>query len=144
MIKRVEIKIHSVINDLENGLAAGDAEINDITVSGTLHEGAGETLLSYSEKSEGGSVLTRVRISDDCVSVTRQGAISSVMVFDTNKKFDTVYEIAPYKFDMSITTLRLNCNISPVGGEIDIRYKMTVGGADKLCRMKLSVKETSV
>ena len=144
MIKRVKIKIHSVINDLEDGIAAGDAEVNDMICDGTLREVEGETVISYSECGEGGNVLTRLRIASDSITVTRQGAINSVMVFSPQKKYDTVYEIAPYKFDMSISTLRMSADIDPCGTSIDIRYKMTVGGADKLCRMKLEVSEDKI
>ena len=141
MIRRVKIKLHSVINDLEDGIAAGDAEVNDIVCDGTLRECPEETVISYSECTEGGNVLTRVRILEGSITVTRQGAISSVMVFSLGERYDTVYEIAPYKFDMSITTLRMSSDVNSTGCSIDIRYKMTVGGADKLCRMKLEAGE---
>ncbi len=144
MIKRVKIKLHSVINNLEDGITIGDAEINDITADGTLHEGGGEILISYSESGEGGSVLTRVRMLDGSVTVTRGGAISSVMVFAPGEKYNTIYEIAPYKFDMSITTVRMTSAMSAEGGSLDIRYKMTVGGQDKLCRMALEVREADI
>ena len=143
MIKNIKITIHSIINDLEENTPIGDAEINDISVKGTLRETDGEIILSYREDSEGGSVLTRISVKDGHVTVTRQGAISSVMVFAEGETFNTLYEIAPYKFNMSIRTVRMKCELDAEGGLFDVSYRMNVGGAEKLCRMKLSAEETS-
>ena len=103
-----------------------------------------ETVLSYRESDENGTVSSSVTVRGGCVSVRREGAICSTMHFDTAEPFKTLYSIPPYKFDMEITTKRLDVSLSETGGKIDIMYRMDVGGAKKEARMKITVGEVRV
>ena len=142
MLKKVKINIHSHIENLDSvGLPDGDAEISDSTYDGVMKTIRDEISLSYKESGEGGEIFSDIQKRDDTVTVSRRGAIESTLHFSKDEVFKTLYSIPPYKFDMTVTTLRLRSDISSLGAEIDILYMMEVGGAKKRCRMKISVCE---
>ena len=80
----------------------------------------------------------------DRVTVSRRGAIRSVLVFEEGKSYGSIYEIPPYKFDMNVTTKRMKCSLTESGGVIDILYEMNLGGASKRARMKITAGEGSL
>jgi uncharacterized beta-barrel protein YwiB (DUF1934 family) len=140
MLKKIRISIRSHIDNLDSfGLPEGDSEINDSIHSGVMKISDGEISVSYKESGEGGEVLSNILQRDGAVTVCRHGAIDSTLHFSKDGVFNTLYSIPPYKFDMTVTTLRIRADLSEYGGDIDILYLMDVGGAKKRCRMQISV-----
>lgn len=137
-----EINIHSVIDNLDdNGLPEGEPEINIITVHGTYKTDGVCRELYYTEENEGGKTQCTLVVGDDgVITLTRCGAIESVMSFKEGASTDTVYKIPPYSFDMTISTARIRNSLREHGGELQLIYAMTVGGQSKKVRMKLSVR----
>ena len=136
-----KIKINSYIDSLDtNGLAEGTPEVTEADLSGFVEEGADVIAISCSEKNEGGEVSSTVEISSGEVTVKRRGAIESVMFFSKEIPYKTVYNLPPYSFDMEIVTKKIE--ISEREGTLSLLliYKMTVGGADRLCRMSIEAK----
>ena len=137
-----EINIHSVIDNLDNnGLPEGEPEINIITVHGTYKTDSVCRELYYTEENEGGKTqCTLVVGANGEITLTRHGAIESIMRFKEGVSTDTVYKIPPYSFDMTISTARIRNSLAERGGELQLIYSMTVGGQSKKVRMKLNVK----
>ena len=81
-IKEMKFTVSSVIENLTSaGLADGDAERTAITAEG-FYKINGETYeITYSEKTEGGKVVSTIIASKDEVRVIRRGAVDSEMVF---------------------------------------------------------------
>ena len=136
-----KILVHSLIDEMENGrVLEGLPEVNDTEYDATMkiHENA--ISLSYKEVGEGGTVFYDVLCRKKQVTVSRTGAINSCMVFSEGEIRSSAYEIPPYRFDMTLKTKRLKNTLNESGGVIDILYEMQVGGADKRCRMKMTVE----
>ena len=142
MLKKIKLDIYSTIVDLDAcGLADGEPEINRSSNMGAMRIAADETVLTYKDTDENGSVSCSVTLRESSVTVRREGAIASVMVFDEREPYKTVYSIPPYKFDMEIRTKRLRAELGEAGGVLDILYVMDVGGTRREAKMKITVSE---
>ena len=145
-VRECKIKMLSVISELDSaGLPVGEPERNETELDGSFHyaEGDGEVSemrLTYREVGEGGSVDTEFEVGDGYAALTRKGAICSRMEFREGATCRSLYSIPPYSFDMAVTAKRLRIAMSKDGGRVDILYKMSIGGADKSARMKISVE----
>ena len=144
MLKRMKLNVSSSIQNLDEfGLADGDVEVSEESAICTYRMDGETVSVSYKTSTEGGTVSTAYRLFDNSLSVTRSGAINSVMVFKAGETHSSVYEIPPFKFDMTVTAKRLDHALSESGGKIDLLYEMNVGEAIKLCKMKISISEES-
>ena len=129
IIKEKKIKITSTIENLnENGISDGSPERTESVCEGFLKISDTELLLTYSESTEGGKIVSDISITKEGVKVTRRGAVRSDMYF---------YEVSPYTFDVIVYTRKIRNNITKDGGRLDIYYDMKIGGADKNVIMKI-------
>ena len=143
-----KITVRSVIDNLdEAGLVVGESEISINTYEGFLRceaREAGDLLtISYSERVEDGDrVYTDMVLDGGALTLTRRGACEYDIRFAEGERYEGIYAVPPYKFDMTVLTKRLRNDLTRAGGEVRINYNMAVGGADKSCRMhiKLEVK----
>lgn len=142
MLKRIKLTIKSQIDNLDDyGLPDGDSEVNETSYNATMRISGEDISIAYKETDENGTVNCTVALLGSSVTVKRNGAIVSTMVFDKNEVYNTTYLIPPYKFDMEIKTKRLKSSFTESGGYIDILYDMTVGGASKKAQMKITAIE---
>ena len=144
MLKKINLVISSRIDNLdENGFAEGECEVSESSLSGTMKISSEELSLSYHENTDGEDVFCEIRPTSDSVTVRRTGAIVSILYFSESEDYETVYEIPPYKFDMTIKTKKIRNTLTELGGTLEIHYLMSVGGASKRAKMKISVSEAS-
>ena len=142
MLKKIKLNIESYIDNLdEHGLSDGEPEINRASHPATMRISDGEVALTYKENGEGGPVTCSVTAKVGAVTVRRNGAVVSTMVFDEREIYKTVYCVPPYRFDMEIKTKRVRNSLSDSGGALEILYEMDIGGAKKQTRMKITVSE---
>ena len=144
MIIKVKIKIESTIENLDSaGLVDGDAEKTVTESNGTYRFGEGEAFLNFNEESEGGKIRTEITCLGNSVTVRRDGAIESRMHFSEGESHRSLYIIPPYQFESTVTAKRVRVNLTADGGEIDLVYRMNIGGADKNARMKIWILQAS-
>ena len=144
MIIKVKIKIESTIENLDStGLVDGDAEKTLTEANGTYRFGEGEAFLNFNEESEGGKIRTEITCLGNSVTVRRDGAIESRMHFSEGESHRSLYIIPPYQFESTVTAKRVRVNLTADGGEIDLVYRMNIGGADKNARMKIWILQAS-
>ena len=143
MLKKIRLDIESTITDLdERGMPDGEPQISRTSHPGVMRVAADEISLSYRESDENGCVSCVITIRGGLVSVRREGAIVSVMLFDPDEPFKTIYSIPPYKFDMEIVTESLSVDVCEAGGKINVLYGMNVGGAVKKAKMTILAEVT--
>ena len=93
------------------------------------------------EKTEEVITSTRIEIRPDgSVMLRRMGGIVSDMLFIEGKETKTIYQIPPYKFDMTLTTKKIRTSFTDKCGELQLIYSMNVGGGQKNARMKITYK----
>ncbi len=141
VIREADIRVKSKIEELDGaGLGMGTPEVNEISVSGFYYFGDGYARLTYTERGEGGEVNTEIISEGGAVTVRRCGAIESDIRFAVGVEHSSVYSVVPYKFDMTVVPKRVLCELSSVGGEIDLYYNMKIGGASKAVRMRIWIQ----
>lgn len=142
MLKKIKIDINSRIENLDDyGLSDGDIEASSTSHFGSLKIFEDEFKISYKEENEGGTVSCDILVTNSQVVVRRNGSIISTLVFCEQEPYETVYELPPYKFDMTVETKKIRSTLSENGGDLDILYEMSVGGAKKRTSMKITVSE---
>ncbi len=140
IIKEKTIKVSSVIENFsENGLLDGEPEITETCADGFFKISDDGYLLTYSEDTEGGRVITDIEIKDAYIYVKRRGATHSDMHFSEGFTDKSVYEVSPYKFDVEVYTKKIRKNLDRDGGRVNIFYTMNIGGAQKNVRMRIEV-----
>lgn len=138
--KSVEVKIHSIIDNLENGAPDGEPEISIFTVDGTLSVQEDSLRLNYAEEGEGYRTLCELTVRERGVSLSRREAVVCDILFAEGEECHTVYSVPPYKFDMSVFTRRIRASLTEEGGTLQLIYGMNVGGQDKNVNMKITVR----
>ncbi|MBQ8528114.1 MAG: DUF1934 domain-containing protein [Clostridia bacterium] len=138
--REVNIKIESLIDELDSsGLTMGEPERTESAAVGYLRFGEDATL-TYTESGEYGSVVTELWASGDTVTVKRTGAIVSELRFTEGLTHTSLYEVPPYKFDVSVKARRVRVDLKSEGGVVDVLYDMDIGGARKAVRMKIWIQ----
>ena len=134
--------INSVIDNLDDfGAPAGEPEINDAVANGEVTLCDGTVTMFYKEKSEDTVTSTKIEVRPDgSVMLRRMGGIVSDMLFIEGEETSTLYQIPPYKFDMTLTTKKIRKSLSDDSGELQLVYSMNVGGGQKNARMKITYK----
>ena len=134
------IKITSTIDELDDNGLIESTEKNEEAYEANLTEwGMRSYTISYHEKGEDKEVDTLITIKGDEITVKRDGSISSEFIFKEKYTHKAVYSIPPFSFDAEIFTKKIRGGITALGGELTIIYDMTVGGAKKSIRMKISL-----
>jgi uncharacterized beta-barrel protein YwiB (DUF1934 family) len=140
-IYEFEYTVHSVIENLDdNGIIEGEPEVTLVTVDGFLKSDGEHMLITYAEMSEGGKILTDMRISEDGVKLTRRGAVMFDATFREGERVTTVYSIPPYSFDATLTTRKIRSELTKEGGVLRLHYGMNIGGQEKAVRMKITAR----
>ena len=136
-VKQARVCIVSVIDNLsETGLPSGDRERSESSAIGTVLAGKRGAVISFSEKTEGGEVRTKIEILGSSIRVCRHGAIESDMLFSEGVAHRSVYSVPPYSFDANIFTRKIRGSIDN-GDKLEIFYDMEIGGAKKSVKMSL-------
>ena len=145
MIKEAEIKISSVIENLDDaGLPLGDSERSESSHSGYYHIIDEDRFVTYAEEGDGRKTTSEVRLfSDGRVSVSRSGAIESSFLFEEGATHFSLYKVDPYTFDAQIRTRKIRSSLSEEGGSLELIYNMKIGGAEKSARMKIWISTNS-
>lgn len=136
-----KITVNSVIDNLTDaGLPDGDPEINIFTVDGIYNHLDDVTEMLYTEKNEDNITVCTLRIEKGDVALSRRGAVECRIMFSEGATCKTLYQVPPYSFDMSVSTLKIRNSLSATGGELQLIYNMNIGGQDKKVRMKINVR----
>ena len=104
----------------------------------------GETIfLTYDESELTGlsGCKTRLALEPSRVSMTRRGAsigIDTEIHFEEGKRFQGYYDTAFGPVEMEVLTNRLQNNVTPSGGDIDIDYNISLKGLGE-GRSRLSI-----
>ena len=144
MISRVNIKIESIIDNLDDsGLADGESEKNITTVDGIYHYDGSGARISYKEENESGRSESEILVFSDAVKVSRHGAIESVLFFKEGETHSSIYRIPPYRFEAEVSAKRVTIELCPTGGRINLVYNMKIGGAEKSAIMRIWISKAT-
>ncbi|MBR3560644.1 MAG: DUF1934 domain-containing protein [Oscillospiraceae bacterium] len=111
-------------------------------VRGTWERTAEGWRLAYDEPdaSEMGAVRTELSLTDAGATLTRTGAVRSAFRFAEGAPHSSVYETRYGSFPAEVETHALRAKLGEDGGLIEIRYRLTIGGAADGYRLKILVR----
>ena len=100
----------------------------ELVTDGTLEAVADGWKLSYEESELTGlqGVHTTFLIQDDQVTLTRTGRLNSEMVFRVGEPHDCLYQMEFGVLMLTVCATKVEANIMPSGGTIDLRYTIEV------------------
>ena len=144
--KAVKLEIYSTIEDIgADGRVEGDKETVREATDAVLTTDTDSTTLRYKSEGEGGKVISAFVLGrDGALTVRRQGAISSVLKFAAGETYKTLYEIAPYKFEVTVKTESIRGSFELPHSELELIYTMDIGGATRRTCMLFRVEEVAV
>ena len=139
--KYMSVKVSSLIEDLDDAGLAEDTEKSEGCYLAAVSAEEGGVRICYEERGEGGVVSTEITYTSGVLTVARTGAIENCFTFEEGAESKSLYRIPPYAFDATIKTKRLRGELTPTGGELSVLYDMTIGGAAKRVRMRITLGE---
>ena len=139
-VKEVTLLVKSTIENIEDGIVDHDLdEVSESTVSGFMKPVEDGFFITYSESGEDGRTVCDITVVGSTVRVRRVGTVVSDLLFEVGVEHTSIYEVPPYKFDMSVEATKIRNSLALGSGVLDLFYKMNVGGATKKVRLKIAV-----
>ena len=147
--KEIRLKIKSTRYEVEASLFSGDdsenlltiraedaddtPEIIEINSVGTLYDDGDRVDISYEESEATGmegsvSTVSFLRSQSGIVSMTRSGAVSTVLTFEAGKRYHCVYKTPYMPFEICVRTINVE-NLLMTMGTLDIDYVIEIRGA---------------
>ena len=139
-VKEVTLLVKSTIENIEDGVVDHELdEVSEQTVSGFMKPTEDGFFLTYSEDGEGGRTVCDITVMGERVRVRRIGSVVSDLLSEVGKEHTSIYEVPPYKFDMTVEAIKIRNSLSLGSGILDLFYKMNVGGANKKVHLKIAI-----
>jgi uncharacterized beta-barrel protein YwiB (DUF1934 family) len=121
----------------------GDSDEIEVVTPGTFYASDGAFYAEYDETEISGmeGTTTTMKIKPDSFSLIRQGSTNTEMEFDKKEKSVSMYNTPFGTLEMKIETKKLDVDIDEDGGEIYIKYLLSIVGADVLdTTLKINIK----
>ncbi|MCF0122746.1 MAG: DUF1934 domain-containing protein [Ruminiclostridium sp.] len=106
----------------------GQEDVMELVTQGTLRGESGDFTVSYLESELTGldGTTTTFHIEPDQITLTREGTLNSVMVFQVGKRHYSPYQTPFGGIILGVNTQKAFSDMSETGGNISIRYIMEV------------------
>lgn len=125
-----------------------ESDTIELITTAEFFERNGKKYILYEEISEDTKEVTknRIKIESQKVEVTKTGAVNVHMIFDKNKKNDSLYQTPYGTITVGIRTEKVNILESEEQIRVQIDYKMEVNSrhfADCSMKMKILSKDSA-
>ena len=109
-----------------------EPEIIELVTEGIMEFRNGGWDISYEESELTGlaGVTTTFRIEPGKVTLTRKGALSSVMIFQENVVHESLYQMPFGALMLSVKATHVFFDIVPDGGVIDLSYDICIENSE--------------
>lgn len=137
MKKNVVITVRGLQREVD------DNEPVEVISAGTYLRKADTHYLSYEEADEDGKITkNRIKITPDCIEMTKQGGITTQMMFAIGQKQYTCYATPFGDLTLGVTTKMINLAEDEQQISAELRYDLEVNGAHMSeCELDINVKE---
>jgi len=108
--------------------AGQEPDVIELVTTGTLEDTADGWKLCYEETELTGlqGVQTTFLINGDQITLNRTGKLNSEMVFRVGEPHDCLYQMEFGVLMLTVCATRVDANITPAGGTIDLRYSIEI------------------
>ena len=109
-----------------------EPEIIELVTEGTMEFRDGGWDISYEESELTGlaGVTTTFRVEPDKVTLTREGALNSTMIFQKNVVHESLYQMPFGALMLSVKATYVFFDIVSDGGVIDLSYNISIENAE--------------
>lgn len=106
---------------------SGD-DVIELVTDGKYSYGEDASMITYNESSLTGmeGTKTTFKIEKDIVTLTREGAVNSQMLFQKGRKHFFIYDTPYGATTMGVDTQKLRTDMGEHGGKMDIVYSVDV------------------
>lgn len=87
-----------------------------------------------------GGVTTALTVRGGAAELTRVGAVRCAFRFEAGKPHSSVYETPQGSFPAEVETHAVRARLTGRGGLVELRYRLTIGGAADERRLALLVR----
>ena len=109
-----------------------EPEIIELVTEGTMEFRNGGWDISYEESELTGlaGVTTTFRVEPDKVTLTREGTLSSQMIFQKNVVHESLYQMPFGALMLSVKATHVFFDLVPDGGVIDLSYNISIENSE--------------
>jgi len=121
----------------------GDSDEIEVVTPGVFYAADNAFYAEYAETEISGmeGTTTTMKIMPESFSLIRQGSTNTEMEFDKKEKSVSMYNTPFGTLEMKIETKKLDVDIDEDGGDIYIKYLLSIVGADVLdTTLKINIK----
>lgn len=114
----------------EQTVPGGDTNRMEMMTEGRFYSKDGASCIEYEENEAGGmgGATTLMMVSGRMVSLIRQGASTTHMVFSEGKKSYNVYKTPIGAMEMGIWPTSMVLDMGENSGEVTLEYELDIGG----------------
>lgn len=108
-----------------------DPDTIELLTEGELEPSGNGWRISYQETELTGlaGTTTTFEVQHDQVILERKGALSSRMVFEEGKRYDSLYQVDAGAFMIGVCARRIRWKFSETRGYLDVFYKIDIEGS---------------
>ena len=127
-MKDVVISIRGTQRSFQPGEEAQGPESVELVTDGHYEYGRDASWFTYQESEITGmeGTVTTFRVEDGLVTLTREGAVNSQMLFQKGRKHVFLYDTPFGAMTMGVDTQQLRTETDEHGGQLDIVYSVDV------------------
>lgn len=106
----------------------GQEDVMELVTQGFLREEEGIFTLSYQESELTGleGTTTTFLIEKDCITLRREGTLTSEMIFQVGQKHHSLYQTPYGSIMLGVNTQKAQADLDQSGGKLSIRYIMEI------------------
>ncbi len=143
-MRNVDIKISSVIENLDDSGLCESVERENVNAKGTLTLTPLGCTLEYDEESENGRCHSKLTLNGGEAALVKSGDISCTFNFSEGKETLAIYNMGCFAFDVKIKALRISYSTTPILTSIRLIYTMNIGGQEKKINLQLRAEAPAI
>ena len=118
----------------------GDLGVNQFTASGTIQSKGDLSLIKFTyEGDDSVADYSFSILKNNVIRLTKKGDVNYTLTFDENAPYSTFAETMGFKLPITLTTDKINVDLTDNSLSLFLDYKLDIGGNISLEKVNLKV-----
>lgn len=102
----------------------------------------GQYYITYNDTEPDGEVVctTTIEVDTDVVQVKRTGSVTTNLRYEVGRTYSSTYQFEYGAIVMETTTSEIEVSLTELGGTIEIKYLLDMGGTKSQNHLKIEIK----